>query len=93
MRLKTSIVAASFALLAAGACLAQTTAPAPPAPPQPPPAAKFAEHKAKLLERIDQHVAAMSALRSCVSAAADRDAVRTCEEQNRAAMQAQRPHH
>ena len=91
MTLKTTIVGASLALLAAGVCLAQTTPP--PAPPEAPPVAKFAEHKAHLLERIDQHAAALSALRSCVSAAADHAAMRVCEEQNRATMQAQRTHH
>jgi hypothetical protein len=90
MNFKAPIVFASVALLAAGVCLAQT---APVAPAANAGGANFADHKAKILSNIDQRAAALSTLRSCVSAAADPASVKTCEQQHHAAMQALHPRH
>ncbi len=40
----------------------------------------FEEHKAKMIEGIDKRIAGMNELKSCVSAAKDRDAVKACRE-------------
>jgi hypothetical protein len=74
---------ASLAALAATASVhAQTTAPAPGAATG---TANFATHKEKVLAKIQQHMSTLQTLQSCVNAATDSAAIKSCEEQAHAA--------
>jgi hypothetical protein len=47
--------------------------------------ANFAEHKQKVLGKIQQKMSTLQSLQSCVSAATDTTAIKSCEEQAHAA--------
>ena len=76
---KISLIAAALAGMASMAG-AQT---APAGGPDP---AKFAEHKQLELQRIGQRMQALQTLQSCVQAAPDHAALRSCNESARASM-------
>ena len=48
--------------------------------------ARFAEHKQKVLARIQSHLQIMQTLQSCVQAANDQAAIRACEKTAHDAM-------
>ncbi len=48
--------------------------------------ADFAQHKQRELARIAERIQALQALQGCVQAAADHGAMKTCNENARAAM-------
>jgi hypothetical protein len=79
--MKASLVLAALALsiTAAVSAQAQTT-------PDAPVRGDFASHKSAVLARLDQRIAAMSAMRGCVASAATKPDLKTCREQNRDAM-------
>ncbi len=45
--------------------------------------AKFAEHKAKMLEQLDQRIDRALREKNCVQSAADKDEVRACQQKYR----------
>jgi hypothetical protein len=76
-------VPAMLLLLVAAAPL---TAAAPPGGAAPGGGADFAQHKQRELARIAERIQALQTLQGCVQAAADHAAVKTCNENARAAM-------
>jgi hypothetical protein len=77
--MNVSLVLATLALCVTAAVSAQAQTPDAPA------RGDFASHKSAILAHIDQRMAAMSAMRSCVANAATPADLKTCHDQNRAA--------
>lgn len=57
------------------------------------PGPKFEEHKSRILSDIDQRIAKMQEHRSCVSGAADQDAMKKCHDAMKAFHDAERQKH
>ena len=53
----------------------------------------FATRKSRILAHLDARAAAMTAVRSCVAAAANRNDLKACHEQERTAMESMHPKH
>jgi hypothetical protein len=70
------------ALVAGTSAGAQTTAPPTGAAAN---SGNLAAHKQKVLEKIQQKMSTLQTLQSCVNAASDSAAIKSCEEQARAA--------
>jgi hypothetical protein len=80
--MKASLVLAALALSITAAVSAQAqTAGGAPAH-----GGDFASRQSAILARLDQRMAAMSAMRNCVAGATTRADLKTCREQNRDAM-------
>jgi hypothetical protein len=82
-------IAASMLACILTANAQSTSAPAPSAPKGQPNPARFAEHKQKVLARIQSHLQIMQTLQSCVQAANDHAAIKACEKTAHENM----PHH
>jgi hypothetical protein len=87
MRIKYWVFA-SLMMASAFSAYAQS-APPPSGAPKAAKPANFAEHKQKALARIEKHLEVMKTLRSCVQAANDEPALRSCKKTAHDAM----PHH
>jgi Spy/CpxP family protein refolding chaperone len=85
MKASLFLAALAVSFAAAVSAQAQTTAPAP-TPDAPPMRADFATHRTKILAHIDQRMAAMTAMRVCVTAAGTRADLKSCHKQERRAM-------
>ena len=88
--LKTKMfIAASMLACMLTANAQSTSTPVPGAPKGQPDPARFAEHKQKVLARIQSRLEIMQTLQSCVQAANDHAAIKACEKTAHANM----PHH
>jgi hypothetical protein len=82
--MKASLVLATLALSLVAAVSAQAQTPDAQAH------GDFASRKSAILAHLDQRMAAMSAMRACVTNAAAPVDLKACHEQNRGAMKANR---
>lgn len=49
---------------------------------------RFQERKAKMIEHIGKRINVLNTAKSCISSAADRDAMKACRKSQKASMQA-----